>query len=157
MKLFQIEEPEGGLSPAEGPGASVGIDLAPGGSAVAVSLGGNAEILPDGEGAQRLDPQGVFGPGGGIDAKNLAAHLLALRARAEKQLARPVTHAVIATPSLDADAHAAIVKAADAADIELLALYTRDEAVGFAKGVVSADAAVLGAAIRAEDEAPPAG
>ena len=96
-------------------------------------------------------------PGGAIDAKHLAAHLLALRARAEKQLARPVTHAVIAAPGLDADAHAAIVKAAAAAELELLALYTSDEAVAFAKGAVSADAAVLGAAIRAEDEAPSAG
>ena len=157
MKLFQIEEPEGGLSTAEGPGASVGIDLAPGGSTVAVSLGGNPEILPDSEGARRLDPQGVFGPGGAIDAKNLAAHLLALRARAEKQLARPVTHAVIAAPGLDAEAHATIVKAAAAAGIELLALYTSDEAISFAKGMVTADAAALGAAIRAEDEAPPAG
>ncbi len=124
---------------------------------MAVSLGGNAEILPDGEGNRRLDPGGAFGPGGSFNAKNLATHLLALRARAEKQLARPVTHAVIAAPRLDADAHAAIVKAASAAGIELLALYTRDEAVGFAEDVVSADAAVLGAAIRAEDEAPPAG
>jgi hypothetical protein len=157
MKLFQIEEPEGGPLPAEGPGASVGIDLAQGGSAVAVSLGGNAEILPDGGGEKRLDPQGVFGPGGSFNAKNLAAHLLALRARAERQLARPVTHAVIAAPSLDAAAHAAIVKAASAAGIELLALYTRDEAIGFAKGEISADAACLGAAIRAEDEAPSAG
>lgn len=72
-------------------------------------------------------------------------------------MARPVTHAVIAAPSLDADAHAALVKAAAEASIELLALYTSDEAVSFAKGIVSADAAALGAAIRAEDEAPPAG
>jgi len=156
MKLFQIEEPEGGLRPAEGPGASVGIDLAPGGSAVAISLGGNAEILPDGEGEKRLDPEGVFGPEAVLQATALTAHLLALRARAERQLARPVTHAVIAVPELDADSHAAIVKAAAAADIELLALYTRDEAVGFARGQVSSDAAVLGAAIRAEDEAPQA-
>ena len=156
MKLFQIEEPEGGLSPAEGPGASVGLDLAPGGSAVAVSLGGNAEILPDGEGQRRLEPEGVFGPSGSFNAKNLAAHLLALRARAEKQLARPVTHAVIAAPSLDAASHQAIVVASVTAGLELLALYTRDEAVSFAKVQISADAACLGAAIRAEDEAPSA-
>ncbi len=156
MKLFQIEEPEGGFQTAEGPGAAVGIDLSSGGSAVAVALGGNAEILPDGDGQRRLEPEGVFGPGGSFNAKNLTAHLLALRARAEKQLARPVTHAVIASPRLDADAHAAIVKAAAAASIELLALYTRDEAVGFAKGEISADAACLGAAIRAEEEAPAA-
>ena len=156
MKLFQIEEPEGALLPADGPGASVGIDLSPGGSAVAVSLGGNAEILPDGDGAQRLDPQGVFIADEGIDAKALTTHLLALRARAEKQLAGPVTHAVIAAPSLDAASHQAIVKASVVAGLELLALYTRDEAVSFAKVQISADAACLGAAIRAEDEAPPA-
>jgi len=157
MKLFQIEEPEGALLPADGPGASVGIDLSPGGSAVAVSLGGNAEILPDGDGVQRLDPQGVFvADEDGIDAKALTTHLLSLRARAEKQLARPVTHAVIAAPSLDAASHEAIVKAAAAAALELLALYTRDEAISFARGQISADAAVLGAAIRAEEEAPPA-
>ena len=156
MKLFQIEEPEGALLPADGPGASVGIDLSPGGSAVAVSLGGNAEILPDGDGAQRLDPQGVFGADGDMDTKALTTHLLSLRARAEKQLARPVTHAVIAAPSLDAASHQAIVKASVVAGLELLALYTRDEAVSFAKVQISADAACLGAAIRAEDEAPPA-
>src|SRR5579864_7879690 len=86
MKLFQIEEPDG--SPADaaaGPGAAVGIDIAPGGiGRVAIAIGGNGEILPDGDGARALRALGT------------TELLLGLRSRAEKQLARPVTHAVIA-------------------------------------------------------------
>ncbi|HKW53668.1 MAG TPA: hypothetical protein VJO12_08260, partial [Stellaceae bacterium] len=55
MKLFQIEEPDGSpLETGDGPGAAVGIDIAGGVGRVAVALGGNAEILPDGDGARSL-------------------------------------------------------------------------------------------------------
>jgi hypothetical protein len=114
VKLFQIEEPDGTPLDAEGPGAAVGIALGEGVAAVAIAVGGNAELLA------RLpigDP---------------AAALLELRGQAEKVLARPVTHAVIA-----ADA------AVDPASAGLVLLR-----------LVPATVGVLGAACLAEDLAP---
>ena len=111
MKLFQIEEPDGAPVDADAPGVAVGIDIAPGGvGRIAIAVGGNAEILPDGDGNRML---------------TLAPHrdlLLALRSRAEKQLARPVTHAVIATEKAEA---AAIAEAAVLAGIIVLGLISR--------------------------------
>jgi hypothetical protein len=79
MKLFQIEEPDGTPLDSDGPGAAVGIAIgksahAPFDGAVAIAVGGNAEILPSADG-ERMLSQG-----------DLAALLLALRAQAEKQL-----------------------------------------------------------------------
>ena len=56
MKLFQIEEPDGSpTDAAEGSGAAVGIDIAPGGiGRVAIAVGGNGEILPDADGERTL-------------------------------------------------------------------------------------------------------
>ncbi|HVA34923.1 MAG TPA: hypothetical protein VNG52_01715 [Stellaceae bacterium] len=142
MKLFQIEEPEGAPLSAEGPGAAVGIDLAAGSAAVAIALGGNAEILPGAGGEQRLETVG----------QGVEAVLLALRARAEKQLARPVTHAVIATE--DGRASSALSAAAEAASLAVLRVVTRHAAAG---GDTAVDAAALGAARMAEDLAPQAG
>ncbi|HXP29976.1 MAG TPA: hypothetical protein VN832_02720, partial [Stellaceae bacterium] len=105
MKLFQIEEPEGEPLSAEGPGAAVGIDLAAESGAVAVALGGNAEILPGVDGERRL----------ARDGDGDAALLLGLRGRAEKQLQRPVTHAVIAADAPDDEARRVIEAAARAA------------------------------------------
>ncbi len=102
MKLFQIEEPEGPPLDASGPGAAIGIALGAAGAAVACSVGGNAEILPDADGEDLLQEP------------DLAALLLALRSRAEKQLARPVTHAVVAATPRD---DAALARAADAAGL----------------------------------------
>lgn len=141
MKLFQIEEPEGGPLSAEGPGAAVGIDLAAGSAAIAIALGGNAEILPGTDGARRLETAGQ-----GLDAV-----LLALRARAEKQLARPVTHAVIATD--DGRVDAVLTAAVAAASLTVLRVVRRREAAG---SDATADAAALGAARMAEELAPPA-
>ncbi len=70
MKLFQIEEPDGPPLDASGPGAAVGIGIGKEGGVVAFAVGGNAEILPDADGATLL---------GGTD---LSALLLGLRARA---------------------------------------------------------------------------
>ncbi len=141
MKLFQIEEPEGAPLSADGPGAAVGIDLAGDWAAVAIAVGGNAEILPGPDGAWRLQTAG----------QNLAALLLALRSRAEKQLARPVTHAVIATDGETGGA--ALEAAAKAAGLVILRIVTRQSAGGNRPG---ADAAALGAANLAEDLAPAA-
>ena len=114
MKLFQIEEPDGAPVDADAPGVAVGIDIAPGNvGRVAIAVGGNAEILPDGDGTRTL---------------SRALHrdlLLALRGRAEKQLARPVTHAVIAVDEADA---AAIAAAAVATGIIVLGVIPRADA-----------------------------
>lgn len=142
MKLFQIEEPEGAPLSADGPGAGVGIDLAANSAAVAIAQGGNAEVLPGGAGERRLETTG----------QTLAAVLLALRARAEKQLARPVTHAVIATE--DGRSSTALAAAAESAGLVVLRVVTRREAAGSGTAV---DAAALGAARIAEDLTPPAG
>ena len=140
MKLFQIEEPDGSpLDAGDGPGAAVGIDIAAGFiGRVAVALGGNAEILPGADGARSL----VAAAAGDL--------LLGLRSRAEKQLARPVTHAVIAA---DANARAGIEEAASAAGLAVLRVIDRAAAAALAKGASSEDAAAQGAAIAAEDAA----
>lgn len=140
MKLFQIEEPEGAPLSADGAGASVGIEIATESAAVAVALGGNAEILPGADGARRLAR---------TKGQGLVELLLGLRARAEKQLARPVTHAVIAIDT--GKAEAALEDAADAAGLSILRLVNRADAAARGGGP---DAAALGAAKLAEDLAP---
>ncbi len=140
MKLFQIEEPDGSpLDVGDGPGAAVGIDIAAGGiGRVAISLGGNAEILPGTDGERSLA------------VAVLKELLLGLRSRAEKQLSQPVTHAVIA---VDAGEGAGIEDAAAAAGLVVLRIVDRSAAAALAKGTAPAEAAVLGAAIAAEDAA----
>src|SRR5258708_234461 len=50
--LFQIEEPDGTpLDEPDGPGAAIGVDLAGARGAVAIAVGGNAEILTARDGA----------------------------------------------------------------------------------------------------------
>jgi hypothetical protein len=142
MKLFQIEEPDGAPLDPDGPGAAVGMDIGgPEGAAVAIAVGGNAEILPDSEGARRLPAPGLV-TGGRFDVKALAELLLTLRGRAERQLARPVTHVVIAASPLD---ERALEQAAEAAGLTVLRLVAR---------AGSGDAAVTTAASLAEDLAP---
>ena len=133
MKLFQIEEPEGPPLEASGPGAAVGIAVGKGVGAVAFALGGNAEILPDSAGARVLEE------------KDLAALMIGLRSRAEKQLARPVTHAVIAIPPVEAGPLAVAAQAAGLAVLEALD-----------PGSQTLERAALDAAILAEDLAPKA-
>jgi hypothetical protein len=137
MKLFQIEEPGGRPIDADAPGVAVGIDIAPGGvGRIAIAVGGNAEILPDGDGSRTL---------------TLAPHrelLLALRSRAEKQLARPVTHAVIAADKVEVGS---VEEGAIAAGITLLGFIPRGDAARLARGAPADEAPVLGAAMRAED------
>jgi hypothetical protein len=147
MKLFQIEEPDGSpLDAGDGPGAAVGIDIAAGGiGRVAVSLGGNAEILPGADGERSL--VAAIGHDAVAATKDL---LLGLRGRAEKQLAQPVTHAVIA---VEANARAGIEDAAAAAGLVVLRVVERAVAAALVKGTAPAEAAVLGAAIAAEDAA----
>ena len=142
MKLFQIEEPDGAPLDPDGPGAAVGIDIGGSeGAVVAISVGGNAEILPDSDGARRLAAPGLVA-GDRFDVKALADLLLTLRGRAERQLARPVTHAVIAASPLDEHA---LQQAAEAAGLVVLRLVAR---------AGSGDDAVTAAASLAEELAP---
>jgi hypothetical protein len=131
-KLFQIEEPDGSPLDPSGPGAAVGIGICKSGrsleGAVAFAVGGNAEILPGGDGERVLD--------GG----DLAELLLGLRSRAEKQLARPVTHAVVMLPPIE---EGPLAPAIEAAGLTLL------DSVD--PGSKSAEAAALEAAALAED------
>ena len=103
-KLFQIEEPDGSPLDPTGPGAAVGIGIEKTGralkGAVAFAVGGNAEILPSGDGERLL--------AGG----DLAELMLGLRSRAEKQLARPVTHAVVMVPPIEEGPLALAIEAA---------------------------------------------
>jgi len=148
MKLFQIEEPDGTPLDSDGPGAAVGIELSPAsGAAVAVAVGGNAELLPGADGSARLAMASL------ADAAALTQVLLQLRERAEKALARPVTHAVLALPETSAQVGAVASAAAAAAGLEVLRLLAAADAAKRAPG--ARDAAVLGAAIQAEDDAAP--
>jgi hypothetical protein len=145
MKLFQIEEPEGAPLVAAGPGAAVGVELsAAKGAAVALSVGGNAELLAPRQPSPPLE-----------DAAGLRAVLLDLRSRAEKALARPVTHAVIALAAdADASAGARVAEGAATAGLSLLSLIEASAAAALAPGG-GADAVVLGAAVKAEDDMAP--
>jgi hypothetical protein len=134
-KLFQIEEPDGSPLDPTGPGAAVGIGIRKAGrtleGAVAFAVGGNAEILPSGEGERVLA------------VGDLAELLLGLRSRAEKQLARPVTHAVVMVPPIEEGPLALAIQAAGLVLLD-----------GVDPGSKSSEAAALEAAVLAEDLAP---
>ena len=139
-KLFQIEEPDGSPLDPTGPGAAVGIGICKTGralpkqslqGAVAFAVGGNAEILPSGDG-ERL-----------LESGDLAELLLGLRSRAEKQLARPVTHAVVMLPPIEEGPLALAIEASGLTLIDSVD-----------PGTKSAESAALEAAALAEDLAP---
>ena len=56
MKLFQIEEPDGGPADPNAPGAAIGIDVGGASVEVAFSVGGNALVLADREGFEQMLP-----------------------------------------------------------------------------------------------------
>src|SRR5271169_6341047 len=97
VKLFQIEEPDGGPADADAPGAAIGIDASGSQAEVAFSVGGNALVLSDREGYVRALPvPAIAAPTG-----EWQLLLEGARIRAERVLARPITHVVIvlaATP-----------------------------------------------------------
>ena len=139
-KLFQIEEPDGSPLDPSDPGAAVGIGICKAGrslpghslqGAIAFAVGGNAEILPSSDGERVLE------------SGDLAELLLGLRSRAEKQLARPVTHAVVMVPPIE---EGPLAPAIDAAGLTLID--------SIDPGSKSAEAAALEAAAIAEDLAP---
>jgi hypothetical protein len=130
-KLFQIEEPDGSPADASAPGAAVGIAFGKGIGAVAFAVGGNAEILPSPDGEPLLE------------SEDLAAMLVGLRMRAERQLGRPVTHAVVALPPIEEGPLAVAAAAAGLTILETTDL-----------GTASLESAALAAASLAEDLAP---
>jgi hypothetical protein len=144
VKLFQIEEPDGGPADPNEPGAAIGIDAGGARADVAFSVGGNALILDDRPGFEQVLP---------VPATEAAAAawqelLEGARIRAERALARPVTHAVVVlavTP--DANAARRLRQAADRAGLEVLRLAGRGE-------LSAGSTAALAAAVLAEELAP---
>ena len=145
MKLFQIEEPEGGPAGPDAPGAAIGINASGDAVEVAISVGGNAVVLSDREGfEQRLAVP---------DLDALADRWLDVfaraRVRAERAIARPVTHAVIVVAAAPERAVAArLTNAATRAGLAVLRLATTAELQSLAA------ATALAAALLAEDLAP---
>jgi hypothetical protein len=144
MKVFQIEEPDGSPADPDAPGAEIGIDAGGELAEVAFSVGGNAMVLTDREGFERPLPV----PGPDAPLADWQTLFEGAKLRAERALARPVTHAVLvfAAP-LDPALAAELLRASEAAGVELLRLVATGDLDG---GATPAEAA----AILAEDMAP---
>ena len=144
MKLFQIEEPEGGPADDDAPGAAVGIDASAAAVEVATAVGGNAVLLADREGLEQI----LTAPAAGATAAQWRELLEGLRLRAERALLRPVTHAVVVVAGApDPEAAERISAAAEEAGLVILDLVAPNE-------LPSGAAPALAAAILAEDLAP---
>ena len=143
MKLFQIEEPDGSPSDPDAPGAAIGVDASGGLAEVAVSVGGNALILADREGFERDLPV----PGPDAPLADWQSLFEGARLRAERALARPVTHAVLVFVTLDPALAAELLRAGEAAGIELLRVLSPADLPGDS-------APAEAAAVLAEDLAP---
>jgi hypothetical protein len=144
MKLFQIEEPDGGPADPNEAGAAIGIDAGGARAEVAFAVGGNALILDDREGFE----QKLAVPSMEAGTAAWQELLEGARIRAERALARPVTHAVIilvAAP--DADVSGRLWQAAERAGLEVLRLAERGE-------LSAGPTPALAAAILAEDLVP---
>ena len=147
MKLFQIEEPEGGPADPDAPGAAIGIAAVGAEAQVAVSVGGNAVVLADREGFERALPV----PAGAATKAEWQGLLEAAKVRAERALARPVTHAVVILAEVvEADIAASLYDAAGKAGLEVLRVLTKSE-------LPAGSNPALAAAVLAEDLAPRAG
>jgi len=144
VKLFQIEEPDGGPVDPRASGAAIGIDAGGTCAEIAFSVGGNALVLDDPEGFE----QGLTVPGNSAGTAAWQELFEGARMRAERALARPVSDAVIvlAAPADDRTA-GFIAEAAAGAGLGVLRLVGRDE---LSAGLPSA----LAAAMLAEDLAP---
>ena len=144
MKLFQIEEPDGLPSDPDAPGAAIGIDASGKSAEVALAVGGNAVTIADREGFERDLPV----PALAAPAAEWQALFEGAKLRAERGLARPVTHAAVALAAIpDRAAALVMLQAAAAAGLEVLRLVS---AADFAGGETPAEAA----AAMAEDMAP---
>jgi hypothetical protein len=146
VKLFQIEEPDGSPADANLPGAAIGVDASGAVAEAAFSVGGNAVMLNERGEFARILPV----PGTAATAAAWRALFEGVRLRAERALARPVTHAVVvlgvSPPGIADTLHAV----AAAAGIEILRLLAAGELSG-------GDAPALAAALLAEDLLPRSG
>ena len=144
MKLFQIEEPEGGPTDPTVPGAAIGVDASGAAAEVAMAVGGNAVILDDRDGFEQSLPV----PGlNGTDAE-WQELIEGARLRAERALARPVTHAVVVLATVPGDALTATIRAAaEQAGVAVLRLVGSTE-------IATGEQPALAAAILAEELAP---
>jgi hypothetical protein len=142
MKLFQIEEPDGSPADPDAPGAAIGIDLTGAHAEVGASVGGNAVILADREGF----PLDLPVPGAAASTDDWQRLFEGARLRAERALARPATHAVVAVRAGLIEP-AQMRQAAAAAGLALLEIATQ-------KPDYPEFRAALAAAIRAEDMGP---
>ena len=142
MKLFQIEEPDGSPADPDAPGAAIGIDASGTAAAVAFAIGGNVAVLADRDGFELSLPVPTA-PNG--DWRRLFE---GAKLRAERALARPVTHAVavLAAPP-DPAFVAGLADAAQAVGLRLLRVIPAAELAGN-------QSRVCAAAILAEDLAP---
>jgi hypothetical protein len=143
VKLFQIEEPEGGPPDASIPGAAIGIDASGAAAEAAFSVGGNAVLLHDRDQFVRILPV----PGMEAPMAQWRVLFEGIRLRAERVLARPVTHAVVLLGATSAGVAEMVQGAAAEAGIEILRL------VGAAE-LPSEGAPALAAALLAEDLMP---
>jgi len=144
VKLFQIEEPQGGPADPDAPGAAIGIDASGAEAEIAMAVGGNAEILVDRAGFELS----LRVPPGDASVAEWQALFEGARLRAERALGRPVTHAVIVVASAAAKTSAKnIASAAEQAGLVLLRRAARSD---LAPGTAPA----LTAAAMAEDLAP---
>ena len=144
MKLFQIEEPDGGpVDPAAG-GAAIGVDASGAVVEVAFSVGGNALVLADREGFEQV----LRVPSRVEEQTEWQAVLEAARIRAERALARPVTDAVIVLADVsDAETALRIRSAAEGAGFQVLRIAAAAE--------LPDPTTALAAAMLAEDLVPP--
>ena len=138
MKLFQIEEPDGSPADPDAPGAAVGIDASGPVAEVAVAIGGNAAVLADRDGFE-VD---LTVPSPMAPVSEWQVLLERARLRAERALARPVTHAVLVA---DEPVVGTLQRAVAEAELVLLRIVTPDKI---------ARPRALAAAILAEDLAP---
>jgi hypothetical protein len=144
VKLFQIEEPDGSPVDPDMPGMAIGIDISGAHAEVAVAVGGNAVALADRAGFERDLPVPL--PVASLEEWRLLFE--GAKLRAERALAQPVTHAVVALAAAPEPALAArLIAASEAAGLSLLHLAAPVD-------LDTAEAPALAAAILAEDLAP---
>jgi hypothetical protein len=145
VRLFQIEEPDGEPVDPGAAGAAIAIDASSSEVEVAFSVGGNALILSDREGFERV----LTVPGIAAGKAEWQAMIEAARTRAERGLGRPVTHAVIVLArALDTHIADRLREAAHDAGLMVLCWALAAEMPG-------GSSPALGAAMLAEDLAPP--
>jgi hypothetical protein len=143
VKLFQIEEPEGGPADPSAAGAAIGIDASGRLAEVAFSVGGNGLVLSDREGFEQV----LSVPGAVAIDLEWREMFEKAKVRAERALARPVTHAVVVLDPESAKDADRLRAAAREAGLEVLRFLDGGERL-------SGSAPAIAAASIAEDLAP---